>query len=72
MYGKNCRYPDEEAGQVPMAFVVRQPQSTLSEAQVIDFVAKQAFLCHQNPTLAQPMHNISLLIWPHYPKNKKQ
>ncbi|XP_054777253.1 4-coumarate--CoA ligase-like 9 [Prosopis cineraria] len=34
-------YPDEEAGQVPMAFVVRQPQSSLSEADVIDFIAKQ-------------------------------
>ncbi|KAJ8615715.1 hypothetical protein MRB53_035087 [Persea americana] len=34
-------YPDEEAGQVPMAFVVRQPQSALCEAQIIDFVAKQ-------------------------------
>ncbi|KAJ0972365.1 hypothetical protein J5N97_020324 [Dioscorea zingiberensis] len=34
-------YPNEEAGQVPMAFVVRQPQSTLSEKQIIDFVAKQ-------------------------------
>ncbi|XP_028797188.1 4-coumarate--CoA ligase-like 9 [Neltuma alba] len=34
-------YPDEEAGQVPMAFVVRQPHSSLSEADVIDFVAKQ-------------------------------
>ncbi|XP_020202750.1 4-coumarate--CoA ligase-like 9 [Cajanus cajan] len=34
-------YPDEEAGQVPMAFVVRQPQSSLHKAQIIDFVAKQ-------------------------------
>ncbi|KAI9083450.1 hypothetical protein K1719_034664 [Acacia pycnantha] len=34
-------YPDEEAGQVPMAFVVRQPNSSLSEADVVDFVAKQ-------------------------------
>ncbi|XWS40615.1 hypothetical protein CRYUN_Cryun17cG0011000 [Craigia yunnanensis] len=34
-------YPDEEAGQIPMAFVVRQPQSSLSEAEIIDFVAKQ-------------------------------
>ncbi|KAL2335211.1 hypothetical protein Fmac_016424 [Flemingia macrophylla] len=34
-------YPDEEAGQVPMAFVVRQLHSSLHEAQVIDFVAKQ-------------------------------
>ena len=46
---KKCRYPDEEAGQVPMAFVVRQPQSTLSEAEVIDFVAKQALTYHQIP-----------------------
>ncbi|XP_014627605.1 4-coumarate--CoA ligase-like 9 isoform X2 [Glycine max] len=36
-------YPDEEAGQVPMAFVVRQPQSSLSEIEIIDFVAKQCF-----------------------------
>ncbi|KAJ1427510.1 AMP-dependent synthetase/ligase [Sesbania bispinosa] len=34
-------YPDEDAGQVPMAFVVRQPQSCLSKAEIIDFVAKQ-------------------------------
>ncbi|MED6168683.1 hypothetical protein PIB30_013665 [Stylosanthes scabra] len=34
-------YPDEEAGQVPMAFVVRKPQSSLHEAEIIDFVAKQ-------------------------------
>ncbi|KAJ0110648.1 hypothetical protein Patl1_02973 [Pistacia atlantica] len=34
-------YPDKEAGQVPMAFVVRQPQSTLNEAEIMDFVAKQ-------------------------------
>ncbi|XP_019442840.1 PREDICTED: 4-coumarate--CoA ligase-like 9 [Lupinus angustifolius] len=34
-------YPDEEAGEVPMAFVVRQPQSSLGEAEIIDFVAKQ-------------------------------
>jgi len=37
------RYPDNEAGEVPMAFVVRQPQSSLGVAQVIDFVAKQVF-----------------------------
>ncbi|THG14053.1 hypothetical protein TEA_017303 [Camellia sinensis var. sinensis] len=34
-------YRNDEVGQVPMAFVVRHPQSNLSEAQVMDFVAKQ-------------------------------
>ncbi|KAL4361220.1 hypothetical protein GQ457_04G036150 [Hibiscus cannabinus] len=34
-------YPDEEAGQIPMAYVVRNPGSRLSEAQVMDFIAKQ-------------------------------
>ncbi|URE05040.1 AMP-binding enzyme [Musa troglodytarum] len=34
-------YPDEEAGQIPMAFVVRQPGSMLSDEEVMDFVGKQ-------------------------------
>lgn len=34
-------YPDEEAGQIPMAFVVRKPGSTITESQVMDYVAKQ-------------------------------
>lgn len=34
-------YPDEEAGQLPMAFVVRRPQSALNKEQVIDFISKQ-------------------------------
>ncbi|CBI40068.3 unnamed protein product, partial [Vitis vinifera] len=34
-------YPDDEAGQVPMAFIVRRPESKLDEAQVMDFIAKQ-------------------------------
>uniref|UniRef100_A0A803QL75 Uncharacterized protein n=1 Tax=Cannabis sativa TaxID=3483 RepID=A0A803QL75_CANSA len=37
-------YPEEEVGQVPMAIVVRLPKSTLTEAEVKDFVAKQASL----------------------------
>ncbi|XVF11569.1 hypothetical protein REPUB_Repub08aG0039000 [Reevesia pubescens] len=35
-------YPDEEAGQIPMAYVVRNPGSSITEAQVMDFIAKQA------------------------------
>ncbi|KAF3444484.1 hypothetical protein FNV43_RR14176 [Rhamnella rubrinervis] len=34
-------YPDEEAGQLPMAVVVKQSKCTLDESEVIDFVAKQ-------------------------------
>ncbi|KAK2661529.1 hypothetical protein Ddye_000103 [Dipteronia dyeriana] len=39
-------YPDEEAGEVPMAFVVRQVQSQtkrspINEAEIMNFVAKQ-------------------------------
>ncbi|KDO52581.1 hypothetical protein CISIN_1g0087492mg, partial [Citrus sinensis] len=34
-------YPDEEAGQIPMAFVVRKPGSSINEAQLMDFIAKQ-------------------------------
>lgn len=34
-------YPHEEAGQIPMAFIVKQPNSTLNEEQVIDFVAEK-------------------------------
>ncbi|XP_020247057.1 4-coumarate--CoA ligase-like 7 isoform X2 [Asparagus officinalis] len=34
-------YPQEDVGQIPMAFVVKQPKSNLSEQQVIDFVANQ-------------------------------
>ncbi|MCD9639758.1 hypothetical protein HAX54_024479 [Datura stramonium] len=34
-------YPDEEAGQIPMAYVVRRPGSTINESQIIDVIAKQ-------------------------------
>ncbi|WOL14347.1 hypothetical protein Cni_G23127 [Canna indica] len=34
-------YPDEEVGEIPMAFVVREAGSNLSEQQVMDFIAKQ-------------------------------
>ncbi|XP_074341514.1 4-coumarate--CoA ligase-like 9 isoform X2 [Apium graveolens] len=34
-------YPDEKAGQVPIAFVVRTPGSTIDESLIKEFVAKQ-------------------------------
>ncbi|KAJ8554001.1 hypothetical protein K7X08_024679 [Anisodus acutangulus] len=34
-------YPDEEAGQIPMAYIVRRPGSTISESQIIAVIAKQ-------------------------------
>lgn len=34
-------YPDDEAGQIPMAFIVRKSDSNLSEEDVKEFVAKQ-------------------------------
>ncbi|KAI3981677.1 hypothetical protein MKX01_020620 [Papaver californicum] len=34
-------YPNEEAGQVPMAFLVKRPHSSIDEPQVMDFIAKQ-------------------------------
>ncbi|KAG2561450.1 4-coumarate--CoA ligase-like 7 [Panicum virgatum] len=34
-------YPHEEAGQIPIALVVRQPGSNVTEAQIMDHVAKR-------------------------------
>lgn len=34
-------YPNEEAGHVPMAFLVKRPHSSIDEPQVMDFIAKQ-------------------------------
>ncbi|KAF8036946.1 hypothetical protein BT93_B0004 [Corymbia citriodora subsp. variegata] len=34
-------YPDEEVGEIPMAFVVRKPGSNITESQVMDFISKQ-------------------------------
>jgi OPC-8:0 CoA ligase-1 len=39
---KSKRFQDKEVGQVPMAYIVRKPGSTLSETNVTDFVAQQA------------------------------
>ncbi|KAJ0976985.1 hypothetical protein J5N97_012459 [Dioscorea zingiberensis] len=34
-------YPHEEAGQIPIAFILRRPHSTISETQVMDFINNQ-------------------------------
>jgi len=34
------RYPDHEAGQIPMAFFVKKSNSNFCEEDVINFVAK--------------------------------
>lgn len=34
-------YPDKVAGQIPMAYVVRKPGSSITETQIMDFVAQQ-------------------------------
>jgi hypothetical protein len=34
-------YPDKEAGQYPMAYVVRKDGISISESQVMEFVAGQ-------------------------------
>ncbi|KAH9615436.1 hypothetical protein KSS87_022316 [Heliosperma pusillum] len=39
-------YPDEDAGEIPMAFVVRKPGSNISTSQIMDYVAKQACFLH--------------------------
>jgi len=39
-------YPDKEAGQYPMAYVVRKDGSNISETQVMEFVAGQVCLEH--------------------------
>ncbi|KAM7275792.1 hypothetical protein ACFE04_017658 [Oxalis oulophora] len=34
-------YPDKDAGQIPIAYVVRKPGSKISQAQIMDYMAKQ-------------------------------
>jgi len=44
LFSPESRYPDEEAGEIPMAYIVRRPGSTITESQIIDIIAKQVNL----------------------------
>lgn len=53
MYGFCCvsqRFPDKEAGQYPMAYVVRKHESNLTEKHVIDFISKQVYFYNHHKT----------------------
>ncbi|TVU43250.1 hypothetical protein EJB05_09699, partial [Eragrostis curvula] len=49
------RYPDEDAGQRPMAFIVRKPGSHITEQQIMDFVAKHGRLRHTKKSVEWPL-----------------
>lgn len=38
------RYPDEEAGEIPMAYVVRKAGSNVSAAEIMDYIGKQVLV----------------------------
>ncbi|GJY27810.1 4-coumarate--CoA ligase 7-like protein [Tanacetum coccineum] len=41
IFERPLRYPDEEAGEIPMAYVVRKLGSSLTAKEVQTFIAKQ-------------------------------
>lgn len=53
---------DEAAGEVPVAFVVKRPGSTLSKADVINYVSRQVIPFQLNVYLYDSLHQIEC-IW---------
>lgn len=46
------RLPDEEAGQVPIAYIVCNPEHLVTEKQVLDFVAEQVWFFYMPALLS--------------------
>lgn len=44
-YSDECRYPDNEAGQIPMAYLVRKDGGNITEKTVMAFIARQVPNC---------------------------
>lgn len=57
-----CRVEDEEAGQIPMAYVVKATGAKLTEAQVIEYVASQVLYPFVRLNGFVPLNGTNLLL----------
>lgn len=61
------RSPDEEAGQVPIAFVVRRPGRELNENQIKDFISEKVYYnCKDNYDLMMYLYHFNLVLFVHF------